>query len=92
MVHIFSFSFLVVKKALPRSFLNDKSLLETAGILHTMSLGGGLLMTFCFRPWSRQVSLPVSKSSLTYHCHRFYKSIQKHDLAFQGFQGRDKLF
>lgn len=40
---------------------------------------------------SRQVSLSVNKSSLSYDYHMFYKSIQKYDLMFQGSWGSDVL-
>lgn len=46
---------------------------------------------FCFRLGSRQVSLSVNKSSLSYDCHIFYKSFQKYDLMFQGSWGSDVL-
>lgn len=55
-----------------------------------MSLGA-LPMMFCFRLGSRQVSLSVNKSSLSYDCHIFYKSFQKYDLMFQGSWGSDVL-
>lgn len=86
MVNIFIFSVLI--KALPKSFLRYKSLLETAGILHSVALAGGSLTHFGLGQGA-QGCPSVSNPSLRCHYRVLRRSIRS---AGQGFWGNEKLF